>query len=79
MMMMIIYERVKFHRRRKRESQGVEEFIIDLYSLAKTCDFGVLHEEMIRDRIVVGVSNHRLSRKMQLDTQLTLEKATNLA
>ena len=34
---------------------------------------------MIRDRIVVGVLNHQLSDKMQLDPELTLEKATNLA
>lgn len=34
---------------------------------------------MIRDRIVVGVLNQQLSEKMQLDPELTLEKATNLA
>lgn len=34
---------------------------------------------MIQDRIVVGVCNHQLSEKMQLDPELTLEKATNQA
>ena len=34
-----------------------------------------LHDEMIRDRIVVGLRDARLSEKLQLDPELTLEKA----
>ena len=34
-----------------------------------------LHDEMIRDRIVVGLRDTALSEKLQLDSKLTLEKA----
>lgn len=34
---------------------------------------------MIRDRIVVGVQDRKLSEKMQLDAKLTLESATAMA
>ncbi|UYV68520.1 K02A2.6-like [Cordylochernes scorpioides] len=34
-----------------------------------------LKEEMIRDRLVVGVKNFNLSEKLQLESELTLEKA----
>ena len=51
----------------------------DLYGLARYCNFGALKEELIRDRIVVGLQNRELSEKRQLDPNLTLEKATNLA
>ncbi|UYV80580.1 hypothetical protein LAZ67_19000797 [Cordylochernes scorpioides] len=48
-------------------------------SLAEHCNFGMLHDELIRDRIVVGVRDRALSERMQLDTDLTLVKATLMA
>lgn len=57
----------------------MDKFIKDLYNLARYCNFGVLKDELIRDRIVVGIDNRELSEKMQLGPKLTLEKATNLA
>lgn len=75
----IVYERATFHRRYQKEGESVEEFITDLHKLAKFCNFGALHDEMIRDRIVVGLRDHKLSERMQLDPDLTLEKATNMA
>lgn len=34
---------------------------------------------MIRDKIVVVLNDHKLSERLQLDPDLTLEKATNMA
>ncbi|KAI4874700.1 hypothetical protein NFI96_001267 [Prochilodus magdalenae] len=42
---------------------------------AKHCGYGELHSEMIRDRLVVGLRDKRLSEQLQLDPRLTLEKA----
>ena len=50
-------------------------FITALYALAEFCGYGDLHNEMIRDRIVVGIRNSTLSEKLQLDSRLTLESA----
>jgi hypothetical protein len=46
-----------------------------LYELVETCEYGMLKEEMLRDRIVVGIRDHKLSERLQMDTNLTLEKA----
>ena len=35
----------------------------------------MFHDEMIRDRIVVGIRDAKLSEKLQLDAELTLSKA----
>ena len=51
-------------------------FITALYNLAERCEYGALHDDMIRDRIVVGIKDSSLSERMQLDDALTLEKAT---
>ena len=67
----VIYERAKFHRRKQEEGETVEAFITALYALAEFCGYGDLHNEMIRDRIVVGIRNSTLSEKLQLDSRLT--------
>ncbi|UYV63197.1 hypothetical protein LAZ67_2003405 [Cordylochernes scorpioides] len=46
----VIYERAKFNRRSQGETEPVEEFITNLYVLAENCSYGILKEEMIRDR-----------------------------
>jgi len=51
----------------------------DLFGLAEHCGFGNLHDELIRDRIAVGLSDKGLSEKLQLEAELTLEKAMTQA
>ena len=46
-----------------------------LYTLAANCNYGALEGEMIRDRLVVGIRDSSLSERLQLDPDLTLEKA----
>ena len=41
-------------------------FITDLYRLAEFCEYGSLRDEMIRDRLVVGLRNDKLSEKLQM-------------
>ena len=57
----------------------MDNFIIDLYFLAEHCQYGQLHDGMVRDRIVVGIKDSKLSEKLQMDNELTLEKAISLA
>ena len=71
----VIYERARFNLRRQEEGESVASFINDLYALAEHCGYGELHDEMIRDRLVVGIHDKKLSEKLQLDADLTLEKA----
>ena len=42
-----IYERAKFNRRRQGDTESVDEFITDLYALAKYCQYGELQDELI--------------------------------
>ena len=41
----------------------------------ETCNYGDLKDEMLHDRLVVGIRDVRLSERLQLDVDLTLEKA----
>ncbi|XP_071101769.1 uncharacterized protein [Haliotis cracherodii] len=75
----VIFERAKFNQRVQRDGEPVDSFITDLYSLAENCNYGALHDEMIRDRIVVGIRDLKLSEKLQHDSELTLQKAVTSA
>ena len=75
----VIYERAKFNQRKQEQSETVDTFITSLYKLAENCAYNALKEEMIRDCLVVGLKDTRLSKKLQLDANLTLAKAITMA
>ena len=63
---------------RHGENEPVDAFITDLYALAKHSGYADLHDEMIRDHIVVGLRDARLFEKLQLDEALTSDKAISI-
>ena len=71
----VIFERARFNRRKQLEGESAEQYITHLYHLAENCDYGELKSEMIRDRLVVGIKDSALSESLQMDADLTLEKA----
>ena len=75
----IIYERVKFNQRRQEEGESVDSFVTSLHCLAEYCGYEGLKNEMIRDRIVVGLRDANLSMRLQMVPDLSLEKAVTLA
>ena len=72
--------RARFNRRSQKPGKFAEQFITSLYSysLAENCAYGDLTNEMIRDRIVVGIRDEALSERLQFNPELTLEKAKTL-
>ena len=70
-----IFERAKFNRRCQGEDETAEQFITALFALAENCNYGDLRDELIRDRLVVGIRDTALSERLQTDADLTLDKA----
>ncbi|XP_052778484.1 uncharacterized protein LOC128215919 [Mya arenaria] len=75
----VIFERAKFNQRSQMAGESVDSFITELYHLAENCELRDLHDSLIRDRIVVGIRDHKLSERLQLDPTLSLEKAVTEA
>ena len=71
----IIFERARFNQRNQQEGEGAEHYIMALYELAAYCEYGDLTSEMIQDRLVAGIHDNALSKRLQLDLKLTLETA----
>ena len=61
----VIFERARFNCRNQLEGEMAEKYIMKLYALAESCDYGEKTPEMIRDRLVVGISDDAMSRKLQ--------------
>lgn len=43
-------------------------FITALFALAENCEYGELHDNLLRDKLVVGIRDASLSERMQLDS-----------
>lgn len=71
----VTFERARFNTRCQNFGESANEFITALYSMAENCNYGLLKDELIRDRIVVGIADKKLSEKLQLLDDLTLDKA----
>ena len=71
----VIFERACFNRRTQQADESVEQYIAALYRLIETCDYGDLTDEMLCDRLVVGIRDTALSERLQMDPNLTLDKA----
>ena len=74
----VIHERAKFHSRVQQHGETVETYIRVLYELAKNCEFAANKDDMIRDRLVVGISDKDCSQKLQWRISLTLEEAITM-
>jgi hypothetical protein len=71
----LIYQRAKFLRRKQGSTEIAENFITDLYTLAKLCSWGDLEDEMLLMQVIVGMQDQNLSDRLQLDSSLKLETA----
>ncbi|UYV68635.1 K02A2.6-like, partial [Cordylochernes scorpioides] len=49
-----------------------------LRKLSSTCNYGAMTEEMIRDRLVLGIIDKQTKRQLISDPQLTLQKAIDV-
>ncbi len=60
------------------KDEDTQKFISDLRILARTCEFGNLTDEFIRDRIVCGIINDNIRFMLLKKSKLTLDSAIEL-
>ena len=75
----IIYECARLNRRDQLEGESAEQYIICLYSLIETWKYRTFKEEMLQDQLIVGIRDAAMLQKLQMDAELTLEKAKKKA
>ena len=76
---LVIAERFRFYRRTQEEEESVTEFMAHLRRLATHCQFGAFLEEALRDRLVCGLRNHCIQRRLLSESNLSLQKAVEIS
>ena len=73
------YERYLFNTRCQKPDESVDTYFSSLLELSKTCDFGDLCSSLIRDRLVVGLKDASVRKKLLSETNLTLERCLQIS
>ena len=66
-------------RRFRKSGETVATFVSELHSLAKFCNFGAMLEDMLSDRLVCGISDVQIQRRLLAERALTFTKALEIA
>ena len=59
--------------------EKIDDFVQRLRELSKSCEYGTLCDDLVRDRIVLGTSDNDLRLRMFREKALTLHKAISMA
>ena len=75
----VIGQRFIFHQRTQKPGEPINQFLMELRRLARTCEFGQFLEEALRDRLVCGLNNSSIQKKLLSEKDLTLQRAVDIA
>ena len=59
-----VFERYRFWECKQQEGETIDQFITELKTRAKSCEFGEQHDSMIRDGIVFSGRDTRLKERL---------------
>lgn len=76
---LVIAERFHFHSRSQAADESVADFMAQLRRLSKHCDFQDYLDQALRDRLVCGLRNEGIQRRLLAESDLTLTRALELA
>lgn len=74
----VLHYRTQFYNRKQTGSETAEEYIRSIHSLASKCRFteNLTKDDMVKDRLLSGMSDTTLSSELQLDEAVTLDVVT---
>jgi hypothetical protein len=71
-------ERHIFNSRMQQPGESFDQYVTDLRLKVKTCEYGTMADEMIKDRIVVGVQCDIVRGRLLREKDLNLSKAIDI-
>ena len=74
----VTFERYQFNKSIQNTDETVENYYVRLRSLASTCEFGTLTDDLIRDRIVLGIRDDNARKRLLQEPNLTLSSCLDI-
>ena len=75
----IPFERYCFNQRQQQTGETYDQYKTALKKLAEGCDFAkITPDEILRDRLLFGISDNKVRERLLRETNLTLEKTDDL-
>lgn len=74
----VIFERYVFGNLKQEEGEPVDAFVTRLWEKAATCEYGAIRDKLIRDRLVLVISDEGATRCMLREKDLKLEGAIDI-
>ena len=75
----LIVKRFKFNSRCQKEGESISIYIVELRKIAEYRRFGQVLNDMLRDRLMCGIRNKRIQRRLLVESFLTFDKAIEMA
>ena len=74
-----IVKRYEFNTRRQGSDETISTYVAELRKIAEYCDYGQALNVMLRDRLVCGLQDKNIQRRLLQQSDLTFEKALEVA
>jgi len=74
----IVYERHCFLTYKRADGQSIDNYATELKIKAASCEYGSLVDSIIRDQVVLSITNQALQERLIGITDLSLEKAVEI-
>ena len=75
----VTVQRYKFHTRMRQPGESVANYLAALRTTSEHCEFGESISDMLRDRLVCGIGDSHIQRKLLAEAKLTYDKAVDIA
>ena len=75
---LVTSHRYTFHNRCQKENESAFDYVAALQELAVKCDFGLHYFEALCDRLVTGIRNDHVRRKLLSEPRLTFLRAKEI-
>ena len=69
----VIVQRFQFHSRTQKPGETVATFVAELRQLSEFCEFGASLKDMLRDRLVYGITSGSIQRRLLAEPELNTE------
>ena len=76
---LLIAERFCFHSRNQLEGETVSAYLAELKKLSLYCEFGPNLDDSLRDRLLCGLHNELIQKRVLFELSLSLDKVTEIA